>query len=77
MREATFEKRTRNAVWVIAQFYKWNDGRFTYYVNPNTGERKIYLDEDDEEVAIQMDDFIRDHERRIPWKVRKLKCQKA
>lgn len=50
---------------MMAQFYKWSDGWFTYYVNPNTGETKFRLDQDDEEVDIRIDDFMREHDRRI------------
>ena len=50
---------------MMAQFYKWDDGWFTYYINPDTGETKRHLDSDDEEVDIKLDDFIREHEGNI------------
>ena len=42
------------------EYYKENDGWFTYYVNSRTGEKKFKLDEGDVEVAApQRDDFYR------------------
>ena len=39
------------------KYYQINDGWFTYYVNAETGEKKLYLDEDDVVVEHKLDDF--------------------
>ena len=42
------------------EYYKTSDGWFDYYVNKETGEKKLHLDEGDIEVPHDMDDFYRD-----------------
>lgn len=39
------------------KWYKWNDGWFEYYINANTGEKKLQLEEGDIEVNPNIDDF--------------------
>lgn len=39
------------------EYYKWNDGFFTYYINAVTGEKKFELEEGDIEVKAKIDDF--------------------
>ena len=41
------------------QYYKMNDGWFTYYINIHTGEKKFELDIEDELVESNLDDFYR------------------
>ena len=42
------------------QYYKFNDGWFTYYVNVKTGQKKLKLNEEtDIEVKHKQDDFHR------------------
>lgn len=45
------------------QWYEWDDGWFTYYVNTETREKKLHLEEGDELVPYydKLDDFC--------WKV--------
>jgi hypothetical protein len=47
------------------QWYEWDDGWFTYYVNIDTGEKKFELEEGDELIPYnyKLDDFC--------WKVNK------
>lgn len=40
-------------------FHKMNDGWFTFYVNVETGERKLRLENGDKEVPHRQDDFCR------------------
>lgn len=40
-------------------WYKTSDGWFTYYVNKETGEKKLHLSPEDIEVESNPDDFIR------------------
>lgn len=41
------------------EYYEWNDGWFTYYINIKTGEKKFKLEEGDKLVAPpKLDDFI-------------------
>lgn len=42
------------------RYYKFNDGFFTYYINVDTGEKKLYLDAGDIEVEPKLDDFYRE-----------------
>jgi len=39
-------------------WYEFNDGWFTYYVNTKTGEKKFKLDDGDNLVSIRFDDFM-------------------
>ena len=39
------------------KWYKWDDGWFEYYINTNTGEKKLQLEEGDIEVNPNVDDF--------------------
>lgn len=41
------------------EYYKVEDGFFTYYVNKSTGEKKFNLDENDVEEEMEADDFNR------------------
>ena len=42
------------------QYYKFNDGWFTYYVNVKTGQKKLKLNEEtDVEVEYKQDDFYK------------------
>ena len=41
------------------EYYKTSDGFFDYYVNRNTGEKKLKLGENDVEVPSRVDDFCR------------------
>lgn len=40
------------------QYYEWNDGWFTYYINVETGEKKLRLEAGDEVVERELDDFV-------------------
>ncbi len=40
-------------------WYKFNDGWFTYYINKDTGEKKLHLEPGDVEVEASLDDFCR------------------
>ena len=40
------------------KYYKVNDGWFEYYVNSDTGEKKLYLGWDDIEIERVLDPFI-------------------
>lgn len=42
------------------KFYEWNDGWFTYYVNVETGEKKLDLEPGDIIVNYITDDFVED-----------------
>lgn len=46
------------------EYYKWSDGFFTYYINPNTGEKKLNLEDGDYEISVPTDDFCREVVRR-------------
>lgn len=65
-KEASLEEKLsvaqeRSATLCNAQYFKENDGFFTYYVNVKTGEKKLELDEGDIEVdAPARDDFYRE-----------------
>ena len=39
------------------KYYQVNDGWFTYYINAETGEKKLCLDEGDVVVEHKLDDF--------------------
>lgn len=39
-------------------WYEFNDGWFTYYVNTETGEKKLELDDGDNLVSFIQDDFM-------------------
>ena len=43
----------------INGYCKFNDGFFTYYINVETGSKKIFLDEGDIKVEPRLDDFSR------------------
>lgn len=40
-----------------SEFFQFNDGFFSYYINKKTGERKFELDEEDTLVESDLDDF--------------------
>lgn len=42
------------------RYYKFRDGFFTYYINADTGEKKISLEAGDIEVEPNLDDFGRE-----------------
>lgn len=42
------------------RFYEWHDGWFTYYVNVETGEKKLDLEPGDIIVSYIADDFVED-----------------
>ena len=48
----------------VMEYYKWSDGFFTYYINPNTGEKKLNLEDGDYEISVPTDDFCREVVRR-------------
>lgn len=39
------------------EWYKFNDGFFSYYINKGTGKKKFELEEGDKEVEADLDDF--------------------
>ena len=39
------------------QYYEWNDGWFEYYINEDTGERKLELEPGDVVVTHKFDSF--------------------
>lgn len=41
------------------EYYKFNDGFFTYYIDKITGEKKFELDKNDVVIDGEFDDFIR------------------
>ena len=41
------------------EYYQFSDGWFTYYVNVETGEKKLKLDDGDVLVESNLDDFSR------------------
>lgn len=44
----------------MGEYYKFNDGRFTFYVNTETGEKKFELEDGDILVDAKLDDFYRE-----------------
>lgn len=42
------------------RYYKFRDGFFTYYINVDTGKKKISLEAGDIEVEPNLDDFGRE-----------------
>lgn len=40
------------------KYYEWNDGWFDYYINAETGEKKFELEEGDELITPELDDFF-------------------
>lgn len=42
------------------RYYKFSDGFFTYYINVDTGEKKLMLDKEDICVESKLDDFVRE-----------------
>ena len=40
------------------QYYEWNDGWFNYYVNVETGDKKLELEKGDVLVSHPIDDFV-------------------
>ena len=42
------------------KYYEWNDGWFTYYINVETGEKKLRLEPKDEVVPWVKDDFVKE-----------------
>ena len=47
------------------EYYEWDDGWFTYYINVESGEKKLYLEEGDTLLPYydKIDDFC--------WKIEK------
>lgn len=43
------------------KYYKFSDGMFSYYVNKDTGAKKLKLEEGDVEVDADLDDFMPGH----------------
>lgn len=41
------------------EYYPFDDGMFSYYINKDTGENKFELDPTDIEVEAKLDDFYR------------------
>lgn len=41
------------------EYYKFNDGFFTYYINTDTGAKKFRLDENDILIDNNLDDLAR------------------
>lgn len=41
------------------EWYPFNDGFFSYYINTVTGEKKLKLEDGDVEVKAKLDDFCR------------------
>lgn len=41
------------------EYYEWNDGWFTYYINNATGKKKFTLEDGDKLVSQKFDDFCR------------------
>ena len=45
----------------MAKYYKYNDGWFIYFINTETGEKKYNVDDDDEIVDFEYDDFCNEN----------------
>lgn len=50
---------SNNTIKKQNEYYPFNDGMFSYYVNKDTGEKKFKLDFTDIEVEAKLDDFCR------------------
>ena len=48
-------------VLLVAKYYKYNDGWFIYFINTETGEKKYNIDDDDEIVNFEYDDFCNEN----------------
>lgn len=49
-----------NRMRVMNEYYLFNDGFFSYYINKQTGEKKFKLDKNDKLVLAECDDFTRE-----------------
>lgn len=45
------------------KYYKFSDGFFTYYINVDTGEKKLELEKGDILVEKKKDDFQREEDK--------------
>ena len=49
------------------RWYEWNDGWFNYYVNVETGDKKLELEKGDVLVSHPIDDFVPIVQEGISW----------
>jgi len=50
---------SNNTIKKHNEYYPFDDGMFSYYINKDTGEKKFELDPTDIEVEAKLDDFYR------------------